>query len=56
MGNRRDRFVDLGKAGMDRSLPGPDGVQSQTEQRLLLPTWVAGRPQNVRPAVEAGAP
>jgi transposase len=33
-GNWRDRFVDAGKAGMDRSLPGPDGGQSQTERRL----------------------
>jgi transposase len=32
--NWRDRFVDAGKAGMDRSLPGPDGGQSQTERRL----------------------
>ena len=30
VGNWRDRFVDAGKAGMDRSLPGP----SQTERRL----------------------
>jgi transposase len=34
VGNWRDRFVDAGKAGMDRSLPGPDGGQSQTERRL----------------------
>ena len=34
MGNWRDRFVDAGKAGMDRSLPGPDGGLSQTERRL----------------------
>lgn len=34
VGNWRDRFVDAGRAGMDRSLPGPDGGQSQTEQRL----------------------
>lgn len=27
-------FVDAGKAGMDRSLPGPDGGLSQTERRL----------------------
>jgi len=33
-GTGRDRFVDAGKAGMDRSLPGPDGGQSQTERRL----------------------
>jgi hypothetical protein len=25
VGNWRDRFVDAGKAGMDRSLPGSDG-------------------------------
>ncbi|WP_328677995.1 hypothetical protein OG905_27570 [Streptomyces sp. NBC_00322] len=36
MGNWRDRFVDAGKAGMDRSLPGPDGGQSQTERRLRI--------------------
>ncbi len=29
VGNWRDRFVDAGKAGMDRSLPGPDGGQSR---------------------------
>jgi transposase len=34
VGNGRDRFVDAGKAGMDRSLPGPDGGLSQTERRL----------------------
>jgi transposase len=34
VGNWRDRFVDAGQAGMDRSLPGPDGGQSQTERRL----------------------
>jgi transposase len=34
VGNWRDRFVDAGKAGMDRSLPGPDGGLSQTERRL----------------------
>ena len=34
VGNWPDRFVDAGKAGMDRSLPGPDGRQSQTERRL----------------------
>ena len=34
VGNWRDRFVDAGKAGMHRSLPGPDGGQSQTERRL----------------------
>jgi transposase len=34
VGNWRDRFVDAGKAGMDRSLPGPEGGQSQTERRL----------------------
>jgi transposase len=34
VGNWRDRFVDAGGAGMDRSLPGPDGGQSQTERRL----------------------
>jgi transposase len=34
VGNWRDRFVDAGRAGMDRSLPGPDGGQSQTERRL----------------------
>ncbi|MGI5192767.1 hypothetical protein ACQEVY_03760 [Streptomyces sp. CA-288835] len=34
VGNGRDRFVDAGKAGMDRSLPGPDGGQSWTERRL----------------------
>ena len=34
VGNWRDRFVDAGKAGMDRSRPGPDGGQSQTERRL----------------------
>jgi transposase len=34
VGNWRDRFVDADKAGMDRSLPGPDGGQSQTERRL----------------------
>jgi transposase-like protein len=33
VGNWRDRFVDAGKAGMDRSLPGPDGGLSQTERR-----------------------
>ena len=26
VGNWRDRFVDAGKAGMDRSLPGPGRV------------------------------
>jgi transposase-like protein len=36
VGNWRDRFVDAGKAGMDRSLPGPDGGRSQTERRLRL--------------------
>lgn len=34
VGNWRDRLVDAVKAGMDRSLPGPDGGQSQTERRL----------------------
>jgi transposase len=29
VGNWRDRFVDAGKAGMDRSLPGPDGGLSR---------------------------
>jgi transposase len=33
-GNWRDRFVDAGKARMDRSLPSPDGGLSQTERRL----------------------
>jgi transposase len=32
--NWRVRFVDAGKAGMDRSLPGPDGGQSQAERPL----------------------
>lgn len=32
--NWRDRFVHVGKAGMGRSLPGPDDGQSQTERRL----------------------
>jgi hypothetical protein len=34
VGSWRDRFVDAGEAGIDRSLPGPDGGQSQTERRL----------------------
>ncbi len=34
VGNWQDRFVDAGEAGMDRSLPGPDGGLSQTERRL----------------------
>jgi transposase len=29
-----DRFVDTGTAGLDQSLPGPDGGLSQTERRL----------------------
>jgi transposase len=34
VGNWRDRFADAGRAGMDRSLPGPDGGESQTGRRL----------------------
>jgi hypothetical protein len=33
-GQLAGRFVDAGKAGMDRSLPGLDGGQSRTERRL----------------------